>query len=166
VGIHREYARLTAAELHRALDDPDWAGERLDELADAWVDDDAEPEDARYLGVDKSWPGVEFVLAHAGLPVEAVHGTEPLHTAEEWDYGPPTYLTPAQVAAVAERLAALPVADLVARVDPGLVRAENLYQVGDWDADDRDYVTHHATQLQRFYASAAKAGDALVTMLT
>lgn len=34
MGIHREYARLTPAELERALADPIWAGERIDELAD------------------------------------------------------------------------------------------------------------------------------------
>jgi hypothetical protein len=166
VGIHREYARLTPAELQRALADPAWAEEHIDALAEAWVDDDAEPEDARFFSVDKSWPGIELVLASAGLPDEFLHGTDELRTIEEWDYGPPTYLRPEQVTAVAERLSALSVADLVDGIDPEFVRSQDLYQVGDWTDDDRAYVTLHAQHLQRFYASVAKAGDAVVVMLT
>jgi hypothetical protein len=165
VGIHRDYVRLTPVELRRAVEDPAWALEHLDALGEAWVEDDREPEEARFLSVDKSWPGIEFVLALAGLPEETIHGTEPLQTTEDWDYGPPTYLTSAQVTAAAERLSALPIADVVAAVDPELPRAAKLYQVGEWNDDDRDYVTYHALRLQRFYASAAMAGDALVVML-
>jgi hypothetical protein len=113
VGIHRQYARFTPDELQRALEDPGWAQERLDELGEAGIQDDSEPEEARFFDVDKAWPGIEFVLARAGLPEEAVNGTESLPTVDEWDYGPPTYLTAAQVATVAERVAVLPIVELV-----------------------------------------------------
>jgi hypothetical protein len=81
------------------------------------------------------------------MPEETIHGTEPLQTAENWDYGPPTYLTFAQVATTAERVSTLPIADMVDAVDPELVRAAKLYQVGEWNDDDRDYVTYHALRL-------------------
>ena len=167
MGIHQEYARLTEAELQRAIVDPRWAEDRLDELGEAWVEDDSEPEEARFFSVDKSWEGIRLVLANAGLTLELIHGeSQELQVAQEWDYGPPTYLTPPRVSVAAQLLGALPFADLVRAVDADQVRADDLYMVGEWTEDDLDYVTYHGERLQRFYAAAAKAGDAIIVMLT
>lgn len=130
------------------------------------MDADLAPEEARFFSVDKSWYGIDFVMASVGLSVQVINGVKELVTSDEWDYGNPTYLTSADVSAVAERLAALPISELVKSVDATAARAEKLYMVDEWTSEDRDYVAHHAEQLKRFYAAAATAGDAVVAMLT
>jgi len=158
VGTVREYLRFTPVELRRALDDPTYAGDRLGQISEAW--DDEEPEEARCLGVDKAWSGIDLVLDRAGLSTALVNGV--VHLVMSDDYGAPSYLRPDEVATAAERLAVLPIAELVDGLDPEVVRAEDPYLLAEWSADDRDYVTYHGERLQRFFTAAAKAGDAII----
>ena len=56
MGIHCEYVRLSPAELQRSLSDPSWAQEHIDELGDAWAEEDPlPPEKAPYFSIEKSW---------------------------------------------------------------------------------------------------------------
>jgi hypothetical protein len=165
VGIQKHFIRMTPEDLRRALDDPAWAGERLEALAEAWIYDDSGPEETAELSVDKSWHGIEFALASAGFEAYELDGEETLPTGEEWDYGDPTYLTADEVYALAERFATVSMRSLVDSVDPERVRTEKPYQVGEWTQDDRDYVTFHGERLQRFISAAARAGDAVVITL-
>jgi hypothetical protein len=56
MGIHCEYVRVSPAELQRSLGDPYWAQEHIDELGDAWAEEDRlSPEEAPYFSIEKSW---------------------------------------------------------------------------------------------------------------
>lgn len=161
MGTVRSYVRLTTDELQHALGDPEWAAERL---MRSWVNNiGLEPEKARYLDVDKSWRGIEFTLAGAGLTATELNGTTELYIPDPDTLGPPTYLSPAEVAVIAGLLSGVEMRDLVDAVDPDAARAAQLYKVDAWTDRDRDYVVENAELLQRFLIAAAAAGDAVVT---
>jgi hypothetical protein len=47
---------VSPAELQRSLGDPYWAQEHIDELGDAWAEEDRlSPEEAPYFSIEKSW---------------------------------------------------------------------------------------------------------------
>jgi hypothetical protein len=67
-----EYARLTPAEVDRAVLDPDWAREFVDELIEAGAADAGA--DARCLDIDKAWV-IPRLNAHAAQGSSSAAGT-------------------------------------------------------------------------------------------
>ncbi|WOI62486.1 YfbM family protein [Streptomyces fradiae] len=160
-----EYARLTPDEFARALRDPEWAEERVDELVEAELEGggDGEP---RCLDVDKAWEALDFLLTRAGFPVDVVFGDDAIPGAEEWGYTPPRFLAPERVREAAEALLAMPAERLVAGFGPRDLAREGVYPVIAWEREESlEYVTDHYEALVPFFAAAARDGDAVLMWL-
>ncbi|GAA1808679.1 hypothetical protein GCM10009682_33070 [Luedemannella flava] len=186
MGTRRRYTRLAPAELHQALGDPDYAKRRFGELRNdyyAQAGDRPSPEEARVLGVDKWWEEIDVVLRAAGMPVAVHCGVDHLWPREKpidsfWEYfgedeqrsmSPPTYLTPANTANVAEWMSTRPFDGLLATLDAEGTAA--LVALGGYPAKDYEVVAYldvirvFGDRVRRFFAAAAQSGDAIVTDL-
>ncbi|MFJ9825711.1 YfbM family protein [Streptomyces sp. NPDC101160] len=161
-----EYARLTSAELDRAIHDPDWAREFVDEVIEAELDSRPKVSDARCHDVDKAWHALDFLLRRINFPVDIVHGEEEIPGAEDWGYGPPRFLSPERVRVAAETLAATPHEALVEGVRPAELAEAEIYPTVVWErGESLDYVTSHYQALVPFFRAAADAGDAMLIWL-
>ncbi|GAA4078692.1 YfbM family protein [Actinomadura miaoliensis] len=171
MGLHRQYARLSPAALQRSRSDPAWAQKRLDDLADAWAyEEPLPPEEAPYFSIEKSWDKLHYLLrAHGGMTIDVIHGGAELPLDDETDFGPARYLTPSEVAEAGAFLAATPFDDLARHYDLPAMLAAEIYLVPAAEADvpfDLDALRCRYDELTRFFGAAAKAGDAVVLMLT
>ena len=172
VGMIGEYARLTPDELARALADPDWAQERVDYLrgyGEIDTDDDPDGADGRppepdlVAEVHKTWDILRFLLSRAGAPVDVVLGGTVFAADDDWGYGPPRYLTPAEVAEASAFLSSTPYDDLIPHFDAAEMARTGVYP-GVEQADLR-WPESWYENLVTFFAGAAKAGDAVVLWL-
>lgn len=162
-----EYARVTPAELERAIREPDWAQDFVFELLETETEDEMAASGARrVLETDKAWDAIGYLLRRTDFPVDIVHGEELLPGAEDWGYGPPRYLTPEQVRTAAEALARTGFGQLVHGVtSKDLARAE-VYPKIVWErGESLGYVHGHYESLAEFVQSAARDGDALLMWL-
>jgi hypothetical protein len=148
------YVRLAPAELARVLDDPAWGEEHVEALVDA--------EDGRCFDVDKAWDAIGFLVRRADFPVDVVHGGEDVDGADDWDFGPPRLLPPAQVRQAAGAFAAVDVDALVDGLDRAELAAAEVHP-SIWDEPDAlEYVREHLAALSAFLATAARDGDAVL----
>ncbi|WP_409474616.1 YfbM family protein [Streptomyces sp. HC307] len=147
-----EYVRLTPAELDRAVRDPDWAHEFVDELIEAELDERPEVSEARCHDTDKAWHALDFLLRRLAFPVDIVHGEEEIPGAEDWGYGPPRYLTPEQVRAAADALMVTSHQTLIEDVTPADLAQADIYPNIIWEhGESLDYVTSHYQSLVPFF---------------
>ncbi|WP_437100723.1 YfbM family protein [Streptomyces kronopolitis] len=161
-----EYARVTPAELDRALGDPEWALTLVDARREAEADSCPPPAAARCLDVDKAWDALGFLLRRRGFPVDIVHGEEPVPGADDWGYGPPRYLTPEQVREAAAALAGITGDGLTAGVGPADLAAAEVYPTIVWErGEPLDYVREHYALLRPFLCAAAEQGDGVLMWL-
>ncbi|BBH70295.1 hypothetical protein ACTI_69800 [Actinoplanes sp. OR16] len=153
--------RLSGAALQKLLDDPS-AVESI--LYGDLDDDDAEMPEPE-LDLDKSWHAVHYLLTGtawslgdtpAGAAV--LGGTE---IGEDGGYGPPRYLVPDEVQAIARALSALDERSLRSRFDPAALDAAEIYPEG-WSSTDIDSVLAHFRTLREFYRSAATNGEGVL----
>jgi hypothetical protein len=150
-----EYARLTPAELARAVRDPNWALAFIDELIEAGVDETTGSGRPRCLDIGKAWDTLGFLLRRIEFPVDIVHGGQEIPGAEDWGYGPPRYLTPEQVQAAAAALATLPSEALVQGVtEAELAQADPYPNLAGEGLEWLKYVTHHYDALVPFFQAA------------
>ncbi|MFI5756425.1 YfbM family protein [Streptomyces sp. NPDC051569] len=162
--MNGEYLRVTVAELERAIEDPEWAFEHVEEVMESDGVNDVAPADARQLTTHKAWHAVAFLLERAGFPVDIVHG-EQAFTDEDWGYGPAKYLDTDQVKLAAQTLARLPFDDLVRDVDPAQLAAAQIYPQH-WDeAGALEWVRGWFDPLAPFFGAAAQAGEAVLVWL-
>lgn len=162
--MNGEYLRLTAAELARVIEDPEWAFEYVEEVMATDGVDDVAPADARQLTTHKAWHAIAFLLERTGFPVDIVHG-EQAFTGEDWGYEPAKYLDTDQVELAAEALAGLPFDDLIRDVDPAQLTAAQIYPLH-WDeADALEWVRGWFDPLAPFFGAAAQAGEAMLIWL-
>jgi len=168
-----EYARLTPSELKRAIDDPEWVLNHLEDLqdtldeaeicADEWDGSDEPPGRARFYSTRKTWNLLAFLLERASFPVSVVYGEHVLDPEQDWGYGPASYLTPDRVKYAANALDATPYSQLA----QGVTRAD-LNQAGvypaPWDSDDPGvgWGEEYYERLTAFFGAAADAGDAVL----
>ncbi|WP_329526410.1 YfbM family protein [Streptomyces sp. NBC_01462] len=161
-----EYARMTPAQLDRAIGDPEWALEFLDELIEAEADGRPELPDARSHDIDKAWHALDFLLRRIGFPVAVVHGEQEIPGAEDRGYGPPRYLTVERVRAAADAFATTPSAALTEGVSPTDLAKAEIYPTIVWErGESLEYVTDHYEALGQFFQAAACAGDAMLIWL-
>ncbi|MFK3983516.1 YfbM family protein [Micromonospora sp. NPDC050397] len=164
------WLRVTPAELAKAREDLGWAYQLVQAAQDS--------ESSRLYHLDKTWHAFDFLLERHGFSVPIVLGAESFvdtpddELAEDdeddedddtdWGYGPPTYLTPEQVATAATELATLTEEALTRGVDPAeLTRAEIYPNV--WDRPgELDWAVHHLSYVRRFFAAAARSGDGII----
>jgi hypothetical protein len=79
-----------------------------------------------------------------------------------WGWGPPRYLTPAQVQEAAAVLAGLTGEDLIAGVDPAELGRRDVYP-GTWDRPgELEWVAEFLPDVTGFFVAAAAAGDAVI----
>ncbi|SFG00821.1 protein of unknown function [Duganella sp. CF458] len=132
-------------------------------------DGDSEPENS--IDLDKAWHGIHYLLTS-----EVEGGPEPLSLAviggEEFGpdigYGPPRFLTSAQVQAIAEALTPLGRPELAARFDPQDMERKEIYPAIIWtrDGDEAlDYVLDNYEVLREHFLDAATRGDAVIQLL-
>lgn len=174
--MNGNWLRVTPAELDRAKADLDWAYD----LAEAARNDES-PE--RWTTTGKAWNGLDFLLDRLGFEVPIVLGAESFvefpdvepDSAEmvdfldelelDWGYGPPSYLTPAQVAAAAAQLSELTGEDLIRDVDPAELARADVYPDA-WDRPGKlEWVAHFLPDTTRFFTAAADDGDAVICWL-
>ncbi|MFF9567863.1 YfbM family protein [Streptomyces sp. NPDC014685] len=161
-----EYARLTPAELDRAIRAPEWVQEYVVELIERELDAEPAASEARCHDIDKTWHALDFLLRRIAFPVDIVHGEEEIPGAEGWGYEPPRYLTPERVRVAAEALAATPHEALVGGVRPAELAEAEIYPATVWErGESLDYVTSHYLALVPFFRAAADAGDAMLIWL-
>ncbi|MEJ8650578.1 YfbM family protein [Streptomyces sp. MS1.AVA.3] len=161
-----EYARVTPAELDRALGDPEWALELVGGRMEAEAAECPQPALARCLDIDKAWDALGFLLRRAAFPVDIVHGEEAVPDADDWGYGPPRYLTPEQVRAAAGALAEISGERLTAGVGPEDLAEAEVYPTIVWErGEPLDYVSEHYELLRPFFRAAADKGDGMLMWL-
>ncbi|MFJ1705541.1 YfbM family protein [Kitasatospora sp. NPDC088346] len=161
-----EYVRLTPAEFDRAVADPAWAEEYVEELADAEPEHRTDTARCRFLSIDRAWDTLAFLLRRTGFPLDVVHGGADLPEAEDWGYGPPRHLTPAQVRTAADAMAALSGVDLVRDVTMAELAGAGLYpRISEEETEWLGYVVDHYRALVPFFRAAARDGDTVVTWI-
>ncbi len=173
--MNGNWLRVSPDELEHARNDLDWA---LD-LARAARDGNS----GRWEHTGKAWHGLDFLLDRLGFETPLVLGAESFvelpdvepDSAEmieffdnlevDWGYGPPAYLTPAQVASAAAQLEALTEEDLLRGVDPAELNRADIYP-GGWQEPGRlAWAAGHLPDARVFFAAAAKDGDAVICWL-
>jgi hypothetical protein len=160
-----EYFRVTASELERALRDPEWALDFIDETRDAEEESAPSLAEARHFSTYKTWDLLGFLLRRSDCPVDVVHGEEPLGEAEDWGYGPPCYLPVERVRLGAEALGRMSYDQLIANVDRQELVTADVYPQG-WDSTDSlDWARDWYSGLAQFLGVAACEGQAVIVWL-
>jgi hypothetical protein len=173
--MNGNWLRVSPVELEHAKTDLGWAYE----VAARERDGDS----GRWSGIDKAWNGLDFLLDRLGFETPLVFGAESFvefpdvepdseemfdfleNLEDDWGYGPPSYLTPAQVAAAASQLAELTEDDLIRGVDPAELSRAEIYP-DTWDRPGQlKWVAHYLPDVRNFFAAAAEDGDAVICWL-
>lgn len=160
-----EYLRVTAAELDRVIQDPDWALDFIEEVQDAEEETEPAPAEARRFSTYKAWDMLRFLLARAEFPVNVIHGEEPFAEDEDWGYGPPRYLRPERVRLAAETLRATSYDQLVRGVDPAALTSAEVYPLGWSEPGSLEWGRPWYDGLTQFFDAAARADDAMLVWL-
>lgn len=167
-----KYARLTPSELKRAIDDPEWAVDHVEQIQDAldeadidedgWDGSDDPPGRSRLYSTGKAWNLIEHLLRRASFPVNVVYGEHVLDPEQDWGYGPASYLTPDRVRYAANALDAMPYSQLAQGVTIADLNAAKIYP-SPWDGEvGVESGLEHYERLTAFIDSAADAGDAVL----
>ena len=159
-----EYLRVTAAELDRAIQDPDWALAFVEEVQDAEEESDPAPAEARHFSTYKTWDMLRFLMARTDFPVNVIHGEEPF-AEEDWGYGPPRYLRPERVQLAAEALRTTNYAQLISGVDPAELTSAEVYPLGWSELSSLEWGRPWYDGLTQFFEAAARADDAMLVWL-
>ena len=158
------YRRVSAATLEDLRRNP--------EPLARFLYDDAASSSGDGLDIDKSWHIIHFLLT--GDPwkgkepwVNVVLGGTPV-SEESVGYGPARYLTPPQVAEVAQALSTLSAEDLLARWDDEAIAEADIYP-NIWDdesPEELEYVSDNYEAIREIFARAAQNGDAMIVWLS
>ncbi|MFI7080045.1 YfbM family protein [Micromonospora sp. NPDC049903] len=173
--MNGNWLRVSPDELERAKADLAWAYD----IARTARNDDSD----RWTTTDKAWHGLDFLLDRLGFEIPLVLGAEEFvespdvepdseemldfldNLEDDWGYGPPSYLTPDQVAAAASALDTLTEDDLVRGVDPQELNRAEVYP-GIWERPGMlEWAAHFLPDARSFFAAAAKDGDAVICWL-
>ncbi|MGV9626477.1 YfbM family protein [Streptomyces sp. NPDC003487] len=165
MSIIGEYLRVTAAELERAIRDPDWALELVEELRDAQEETEPAPAEARHFSTYKTWDLLRFLLERDGFPVNVIHGEHSFAEDSDWGYGPPRYLRPDRVRLAAEALRATSYTQLIAGVDPSELTRAEVYPLGWTEPGSLEWAHPWYDDLTQFFEAAAKADQAMLLWL-
>ncbi|MEV5845837.1 YfbM family protein [Streptomyces sp. NPDC051985] len=160
-----EYLRVTAAELDRAIQDPDWALDFVEEVQDAEEESETAPAEARHFSTYKTWDMLRFLLARAEFPVNVIHGEEPFAEDDDWGYGPPRFLRPERVRLAAEALRAATYMQLINGVDPAELTSAEVYPLGWSEPGALEWGRHWYDGLTQFFEAAAGMDDAVLVWL-
>jgi len=120
------------------------------------------------LDIEKTWHGLHYILT--GSPWEGdpplsktiLGGTE---IGEDTGYGPPRYLTPAEVVEVSAALEETTHEMLAARYDSEAMNKDGIYPQG-WDAGGLEWLLDAFDRVAGFYGKAAANGRAMLICLS
>ncbi|MCB0976124.1 MAG: YfbM family protein [Acidimicrobiales bacterium] len=122
--------------------------------------------------LDKAWHAVHFTLTGTAWGTETAVGKAVLggeEFAEDMGYGPPRWLSPAEVAETATALEGLSVDQFTGMLDFESMAVNDIYPNiwgGDSEADDLvDFVVTGFRQLRDRFIQVAAAGDGFVISL-
>ena len=162
-----EYLRLAPHELRTAIADPGWLADHADQVRDAEFAQALPSAQARHLSTEKAWHVIDYILGRARFPVQIVYGEEDLPGIgdDEWNYGPPSYLTPDRVRVAAELLARTKFDDLVAGLGPADMEREERYPHFWEESESLEWVRDCFEPLAPYFEAAAGAGDAIVVWI-
>ncbi|MFE9360548.1 YfbM family protein [Streptomyces olivaceoviridis] len=166
-----EYLRVTASELQRAIQDPDWALHFAEDVQDTEERSEPAPTEARRFSTSKTWDMLGFLLTRADFPVDVIHGEEPFAENEDWGYGPPRYLRAERVRLAARALRAITYDQLVRGVSPADLTTADVYPLAGayplgWDEPGAlERGRHRYDGLTHFFEAAAAAEDAMLLWL-
>ncbi|MFE4696849.1 YfbM family protein [Streptomyces sp. NPDC056738] len=160
-----EYLRVTATELDRAIRDPAWALDFVEEVQDAEEATEPAPAEARHFSTYKAWDMLRFLLARAEFPVNVIHGEEPFAEDADWGYGPPRYLRPERVRLAVESLRATSYDQLVSGVDPAELTSADVYPLEWSEPGALEWGRHWYDGLTQFLEATARADDAVLVWL-
>lgn len=155
------YRRVTPAELEVLRAEPLALGAFLAPPGDL------PPPVDRHLDIGGAWQAIHFLLTGdpwaGGRPLaNAVLGGEPVGD-EDFGYGPVRCLEPTEVAAVAAALEAISPAELLARFDPAVLNAAEVYP-GGWsdDSEWREHLGEKYEEVRNIFANAASHGEGML----
>lgn len=160
MGAVAQLKALTAAEL-------EWVRRAPQETEDLLFPEDVDDPFAGQSDLDKAWHGLHFMLTGAVAPDGSARGRAILGGAElgpDLGYGRARLHEPARVQEIHAALATLRFADLFDAADANSPLLEQMYG-GESLAGEKDYLQHHFSTLQDFYARAATAGSAVLIYL-
>jgi hypothetical protein len=181
MGTRRHYIRLSVAELQDLLSRPDEVADILWQMQTeaggngGGRDITDPPGDIRLYEIDKYWQELDVVLAQAGFSRDEANGTDriyPLDPQREEDFSwmselekraafPPTYLAPGAVAELADRLSAQDFQAVFAAV--GQEKWNEMHAgLAEYLREPTVAICNGVTE---FYANAARAGDAVVSVM-
>lgn len=152
-------ARLSPADLGRALADPEVARELTDRLSGA--------ADDRRHEVGPYWDGIAFLLRRRAFPVDLVHGGTELPGAPDLGFGPPRYLTPDQVRCAVDAFDTISPDTLADGLTGAELTAAGVHPLGFWARDGSlDSAVGAYQDLARFLRTAARYRHAIVFWTT
>ncbi|MFI1016127.1 YfbM family protein [Streptomyces sp. NPDC020965] len=161
-----EYARLTPAELDRAVQDPDWGWEFVEEQLAAGQDDGTPVRGSRLHSTGKMWHALEYLLRLRGVEVNVVHGEEEIPGAEEWGYGPPRTISPERVEVAVRAMAAITPEGLIEGVALAELAEAGIYPYADAEPGERlDDVAVAYQDLAAFFRTAARLRHGLLVWI-
>jgi Domain of unknown function (DUF1877) len=123
------------------------------------------------LDLDKAWFGIHFLLCNNlisdDLPESwAIMGGNEM-PSPDLGYGPPRYLRPDEVTAVALALSNIPSERLRSRFDAAALTEANVYpNIWDDGPEAAAYLIQNYNKLVQLYAEATKAGHAMLLWIT
>lgn len=157
------YRRVSPERLDALIQEPETVWELIQEEEEGTV-----PED-ELLSIDKAWHGLHYLLngdpwAGQWPLYDAIMGGERLGN-EDVGYGPARYLTPAQVADIAEVLSVIRPDELEGRYDAEAMTTAEIYP-GIWEQEDAlDYLLSHYANLVQFFLEAAGREEAVIMIV-
>jgi Domain of unknown function (DUF1877) len=165
--MYGEWLRVTPAELDRAKADLGWARDFVDEVDESFTGDDSDVADRRRFGTDKTWHALDYLLSRRDFPISVIYGEQSLvddpdDDDADWGYGPPRYLTAAQVRQAADALAGITEEQLLDGVQQADLERENIYPAI-WDRPgELPWAACYLPHVKTYFEAAAKAGDAII----
>jgi hypothetical protein len=121
--------------------------------------------DSDGLDVGKAWNGLHYLYCGDAHGESAIMDGEALDHGDT-GYGPPTYLTPDEVASYATKLDKMPDDKLRRRYKPDDMREEKVYG-GNWeDPRELDWLIEAAQKVRAFYRDAASKGAGMLVYLS
>jgi hypothetical protein len=174
MGMTASYQRISASDLEKFLEDPEFASSFTGLTADdPYEFFQALETSGKRLDIQKEWQSLHFLLtgevadpgqSEAPLPLcnVVMGGTE---TECEATYGVVRYLDSSEVNEVAVALGRITDKTLATCFDPAKFEAADLYAGGQWDDETFGYLLDVFHQVAAFFKAAALAGDAMLLSL-
>ena len=137
--------------------------EILRELTAAGVKLPGDGPDENGLSLEKSWHSLHYLLTGSAHEVDSPLGNAILGGKEigpDLGYGPARFLGAAQVREVSSALNSISKDDLAQRFDLNAMLVAKIYACG--DEEELELAQHYFEHLVKYYAEAAKRGDAML----